>query len=160
MPKKIDVEKEQQFIDYFTDGNTQGNATKSALKAGWDKTPAQMGAYLKRKLSTEIREKNEERILATSSPAISVLQDLLHSEQDAVKLKAAQTILDLSNYSSQNINLKVDNTNSKTDKELIEELNVLLKENPILQKEKPNNTKKKVSLIHSKEKPKRKELIN
>ena len=157
MPKKIDVEKEQAFVDYFTDGSTQGNATKSAEKAGWNKTPAQMGAYLKRKLSAEIRQKNEERILATSSPAISVLQDLLHSDQDAVKLKAAQAILDLSNYSSQNINLVVDNVNSKTDKELLDELNTLLDNNPILKKQK-DITNKKVSIINTKSK--NKELLN
>ena len=157
MPKKIDVEKEQAFVDYFTDGSTQGNATKSAEKAGWNKTPAQMGAYLKRKLSAEIRQKNEERILATSSPAISVLQDLLHSDQDAVKLKAAQAILDLSNYSSQNINLVVDNVNSKTDKELLDELNTLLDNNPILKKQKDINNKK-VSIINTKSK--NKELLN
>jgi phage terminase small subunit len=157
MPKKIDVEKEQAFVDYFTEGSTQGNATKSAEKAGWNKTPAQMGAYLKRKLSAEIRQKNEERILATSSPAISVLQDLLHSDQDAVKLKAAQAILDLSNYSSQNINLVVDNVNSKTDKELLDELNTLLDNNPILKKQK-DITNKKVSIINTKSK--NKELLN
>jgi len=157
MPKKIDVEKEQAFVDYFTEGSTQGNATKSAEKAGWNKTPAQMGSYLKRKLSAEIRQKNEERILATSSPAISVLQDLLHSDQDAVKLKAAQAILDLSNYSSQNINLVVDNVNSKTDKELLDELNTLLDNNPILKKQK-DITNKKVSIINTKSK--NKELLN
>ena len=43
-----------------------------------------MGAYLKRKLQVEIREKNEERIQGTSSKAISVLQSLLNSKQESV----------------------------------------------------------------------------
>jgi hypothetical protein len=86
MPKKIDKEKEQAFIDAFCEGDTAGNATQSAIKAGWskDKSPRQQGAYLKKRYTKEIREKNEERITSTSGMAISVLQDLLRSEQDAV----------------------------------------------------------------------------
>ena len=34
MPKKIDKEKEQAFIDAFCEGDTAGNATQSAIKAG------------------------------------------------------------------------------------------------------------------------------
>jgi len=62
MPKKPDLEKETKFINYFCEGTTQGNATQSAIKAGYNKetNPAQMGAYLRKKLSTEIRKKNEE----------------------------------------------------------------------------------------------------
>ncbi len=91
MPKKIDKEKEMKFLEYFTEGDTQGNATQSCIKAGWDKdkSPRQMGAYLKKKFSKEIREKNEERISSTSGMAISVLQDLLRSEQDSVRLNTA-----------------------------------------------------------------------
>ena len=132
MPKKADKLKEEQFVNYFTDGNTQGNATKSAEKAGWTKTPAQMGAYLKRKLQVEIREKNEERIQGTSSKAISVLQSLLNSEQDSVRLNTAKLVLELGNYSQQTINLNVDNSNNKTDEELVLELKDLLKEVPSL----------------------------
>ena len=78
MPKKIDKEKEQAFIDAFCEGDTAGNATQSAIKAGWskDKSPRQQGSYLKKKYTKEIREKNEERITSTSGMATSVLQDV------------------------------------------------------------------------------------
>jgi|TARA_R110000782_G_scaffold5652_1_gene19528 hypothetical protein len=132
MPKKIDKEKEQSFIDAFCEGDTAGNATQSAIKAGWskDKSPRQQGAYLKKKYTKEIREKNEERITSTSGMAISVLQDLLRSEQDAVRLNTAKLILELGNFSSQTINLNVDNTNQKSDDELISELNTLMQTIP------------------------------
>jgi phage terminase small subunit len=135
MPKKIDKEKEMKFLEYFTEGDTQGNATQSCIKAGWDKnkSPRQMGAYLKKKFSKEIREKNEERISSTSGMAISVLQDLLRSEQDSVRLNTAKLILELGNYSSQNINVNLDNTNQKSDAELIAELQTLMKTMPELQ---------------------------
>ena len=135
MPKKIDKEKEMKFLEYFTEGDTQGNATQSCIKAGWDKdkSPRQMGAYLKKKFSKEIREKNEERISSTSGMAISVLQDLLRSEQDSVRLNTAKLILELGNYSSQNINVNLDNTNQKSDAELIAELQTLMKTMPQLQ---------------------------
>jgi|TARA_R110000824_G_scaffold241935_3_gene430707 phage terminase small subunit len=132
MPKKIDKEKEIKFIECFVEGDTQGNATQSAIKAGWskDKSPRQMGAYLKKKYTSEIREKNEERITSTSGMAISVLQDLLKSEQDAVKLNTAKLILELGNFSSQTINLNIDKTAQKSDDELILELNTLMQSIP------------------------------
>jgi len=135
MPKKIDKEKEQAFIEYFCEGDTAGNATASCIKAGWskDKSPRQMGAYLKNKYLNEIRQKNEERISGTSGLAISVLQDLLKSEQDSVRLNTAKLLLELGNFSSQTINLNVDNTHQKSDDELIAELNDLVKTIPNLQ---------------------------
>ena len=135
MPKKIDKEKEQAFIEYFVEGDTAGNATASCIKAGWskDKSPRQMGAYLKKRYTTEIREKNEERITSTSGMAISVLQDLLtNSEQDTVKLNTARLLLELGNFSSQTINLNVDSTKQKSDEELFSELKVSMKTIPAM----------------------------
>ncbi len=135
MPKKIDKDKEEKFIEYFCEGDTQGNATQSAIKAGWEnnKSIRFQARYLKNKYAKEIRKKQEERIASTSGIAISVLQDLLHSEQDAVKLNTAKLILELGNFSSQTINLNVDNTKDKTDDELIKELQGLLKGVPELE---------------------------
>lgn len=134
MPKRIDKEKEEKFIDFFCQGDTAGNATQSAIKAGWEnnKSIRFQARYLKNKYSKEIRKKQEERIASTSGVAISVLQDLLHSEQDAVKLNTAKLILELGNFSSQTINLNVDKTAEKSDAELITELKGLLKESPEL----------------------------
>ena len=86
MPKKIDKEQEMKFVEYYVEGSTACNASQSAKKAGWVKNHKQMGAYLKKKYIQEIREKNEERISSTSGKAITVLQELLHSDQDAVRL--------------------------------------------------------------------------
>ena len=121
MPKKIDKEKEQDFIEYFVEGDSAGNATQSAIKAGWskDKSPRQMGAYLKKKYTTEIREKNEERITSTSGMAISVLQDLLKSEQDAVRLNTAKLILELGSFSSLKPKSEVIESSEITKKKII-----------------------------------------
>ena len=37
MPKKINKEKEQAFIDAFCEGETANNAVQSAIKAGYSK---------------------------------------------------------------------------------------------------------------------------
>tara|TARA_R100001443_G_C3361148_1_gene179097 strand:- start:3784 stop:4281 length:498 start_codon:yes stop_codon:yes gene_type:complete len=134
MPKKIDKEKEMKFVEFYCEGETQGNATQSCIKAGWekDKSPRQMGSYLKKKYAVEIRERNEDRISSTSGMAITVLQDLLRSEQDSVRLNTAKLILELGNYHSQNINLNVDKMSSKSDDELMRELQELLKTMPNL----------------------------
>ena len=135
MPKKIDKEKEDKFIEFYCEGETAGNATQSCIKAGWSDSskPRQMGAYLKKKYSENIRKKQEERISSAAGSAISVLQDLLLSEQDAVKLNTARLILELGNFSSQTINLNVDKTADKTDGELVAELQKLIASNPDLQ---------------------------
>ena len=128
MPKKITKDQEKAFIECFCEGTTAGNATKSAQKCGY-----KMGSYLKNKLQAEIRAFNEQRIASSSGMAINVLQDLLvHSEQDSVKMNVAKLILELGNYSSQNINLNVDNIASKTDDELVQELQSLVKDMPHL----------------------------
>jgi hypothetical protein len=132
MPKKISKEDEQKFIDYYLEGETAGNATQSAKKAGWTSNPTQMGSYLKKKYAHEIREKNEDRITSTSGLAITVLQDLLRSEQDAVRLNTAKLVLEMGGFSSQNINLNVDKAQSKSDEELIEELQGLVAKIPAL----------------------------
>ena len=132
MPRKISKEDEQKFIDYYLEGETAGNATQSAKKAGWTSNPTQMGSYLKKKYAHEIREKNEDRITSTSGLAITVLQDLLRSEQDAVRLNTAKLVLEMGGFSSQNINLNVDKVTQKSDAELIEELQGLVSKIPAL----------------------------
>ena len=132
MPRKISKEDEQKFIDYYLEGETAGNAAQSAKKAGWTSNPTQMGSYLKKKYAHEIREKNEDRITSTSGLAITVLQDLLRSEQDAVRLNTAKLVLEMGGFSSQNINLNVDKATQKSDAELIEELQGLVSKIPAL----------------------------
>ena len=132
MPKRIDREKELKFIEYYTEGDTAGNASASAAKAGWKDDSRQMGYYLKNKYVAEIKQKNEERISSTSGLAISVLQNLLHSEQDNVRLNTAKLVLEMGGFSSQNINLNVDKATQKSDEELIQELQGLVAKIPSL----------------------------
>ena len=132
MPRKISKEDEQKFIEYYLEGETAGNAAQSAKKAGWTSNPTQMGYYLKNKYVAEIKQKNEERIASTSGLAISVLQNLLHSEQDNVRLNTAKLVLEMGGFSSQNINLNVEKGQNKTDEELIEELQGLVSKIPAL----------------------------
>ena len=127
-----DEKKEKLFIEYFTSGDTLSNATKSAQKAGYNKNPSQMGYVLKKKYEKEIRKINEERITGVSGKAINVLEDLLHSDQDSVRLNCAKLILELGNYSSQNININMEDNKHKTDAELIEELQGLVAKIPAL----------------------------
>tara|TARA_R100001510_G_scaffold39917_1_gene36325 strand:+ start:287 stop:784 length:498 start_codon:yes stop_codon:yes gene_type:complete len=149
MPKKIDKEKEMKFVEFYCEGETQGNATQSCIKAGWekDKSPRQMGSYLKKKYAVEIRERNEDRISSTSGMAITVLQDLLRSEQDSVRLNTAKLILELGNYHSQNINLNVDKMSSKSDDELMKELQELLKTMPNLNPKLENKEETKDEVV-------------
>tara|TARA_R100001509_G_scaffold152136_1_gene111998 strand:+ start:450 stop:947 length:498 start_codon:yes stop_codon:yes gene_type:complete len=149
MPKKIDKEKEMKFVEFYCEGETQGNATQSCIKAGWekDKSPRQMGSYLKKKYAVEIRERNEDRISSTSGMAITVLQDLLRSEQDSVRLNTAKLILELGNYHSQNINLNVDKMSSKSDDELMRELQELLKTMPNLNPKLENKEETKDEVV-------------
>ena len=149
MPKKIDKEKEMKFVEFYCEGETQGNATQSCIKAGWekDKSPRQMGSYLKKKYAVEIRERNEDRISSTAGMAITVLQDLLRSEQDSVRLNTAKLILELGNYHSQNINLNVDKMSSKSDDELMKELQELLKTMPNLNPKLENKEETKDEVV-------------
>lgn len=126
-----DEKKEKLFVEYMTSGDTVSNATASAKKAGYTKNPSQHGYWLKKKYDKEIRSINELKITSTSSLAINVLKDLLvNSEQDSVKLNTAKLLLELGNYSQQNINLSVDDVSSKTDEELVKELRTLMTKMP------------------------------
>ena len=127
-----DEKKEKLFVEYFTSGETLANATKSAKKAGYNKNPSQMGYVLKKKYEKEIRKINEEKITGVSGKAINVLEDLLHSDQDSVRLNCAKLILELGNYSSQNININMEDNKHKTDAELVEELQGLVAKIPTL----------------------------
>ena len=133
MPKKSDAEKERKFVELFCEGETAGNATQSCVKAGWDiKNPGQMGAYLRKKLSADIRKKNEERISNMAGKTISRLEQLLFSEQDSVSLNSAKAILEMGNFNPQTLNINVEENKHKTDEELILELQGLVKKIPAL----------------------------
>lgn len=143
MPKKISKEDEQKFIDYYTEGETAGNATQAAKKAGFNNK--QMGHYLKNKYATDIVKRIEQRkavnktkISGSASAAIDLINLLMKtSANDMCRLKSAERILDLGGYSSdQNINLNVEKEELKklTDQELAEKIATLSKKIPALRK--------------------------
>ena len=128
--KKADTRKEQIFIERYC---LTGNAKASAIASGYKESSAtSMGHYLKKKFRSEIRDKQEERINSVSGIAITTLTELLHSEQDSVRLNTAKLILKLGNYHATNINFNVDKESHKTDEELIIELKSLMKDMPNL----------------------------
>ena len=94
------------FIDNFT-GQCGGNATQSAIKAGYsDKTAKQQGYALKKQLSLEIEEKNRQ---------------LLNNN---VPLAITTSVLDRNNM--QTVHKILDVTHNKTDEQLKVELEHLL----------------------------------
>jgi len=125
--KKADTQKEEKFIEHYS---MTGNAKESAIECGYKESSAtSMGHYLKKKLAVPIQQKQTERINSISGIAISTLEQLLNSEQDAVKLNTAKLILELGGYNHKNINLNIDtHSEQKTDKQLVDELQILMKD--------------------------------
>ena len=106
--KKIDREKENQFVEYFVES---GNATQSAIKIGYPK----------------------EYIRGRSSKSIGVLESLLNAESENVRLNACKLVLDCNGYTNDtNVNVKVNHSDldSKTDEELIAEFDSLIGRRP------------------------------
>ena len=120
------TERQILFIDNYT-GQCQGNATQSAIKAGYsDKTAKQQGYQLKQLLSLEIEEKNRQLLNGAVPLAIKTLRDLIEDSKTAgsVKLGAVNSILDRNNYSG---TTKIEDvTHNKTDEQLQTELQHLL----------------------------------
>ena len=120
------TERQILFIDNYT-GQCQGNATQSAIKAGYsDKTAKQQGYQLKQLLSLEIEEKNRQLLNGAVPLAIKTLRDLIEDSKTAgsVKLGAVNSILDRNNY--QGTTKIEDVTHNKTDEQLQTELQHLL----------------------------------
>ena len=114
------------FIENFT-GQCGGNATQSAIKAGYsDKTAKQQGYQLKKQLSLEIEEKNRQLLNGAVPLAIKTLRDLIEDTKTAgaVKLGAINSVLDRNNYSG--VTKIEDITHNKTDLQLQNELKHLL----------------------------------
>tara|TARA_R100000734_G_C3274511_1_gene69628 strand:+ start:76 stop:570 length:495 start_codon:yes stop_codon:yes gene_type:complete len=122
MPKKIDRESEELFIEYFTEGETAGNAGASAKKAGWKNNHNEMGRYLKQKLQADITKRAQETLTNFAGPTIARLKQLLYDDSSAVSLNCAKTILEMGGFNNQNINISYDDVAERSDEELINEL--------------------------------------
>ena len=127
--KKADYEKERKFIEHYA---VTGKASESCVLAGYKKeNSAQMGYYLKSKLSKDILEAQRDVALSLTGGAISKLKSLLESESDNVVLNACKLILDINGFNSQEVNVNLNNKSDKSDEELISELKSLLSDDDI-----------------------------
>ena len=127
--KKADYEKERKFIEHYA---VTGKASESCVLAGYKKeNSAQMGYYLKSKLSKDILQAQRDVALSLTGGAISKLKSLLESESDNVVLNACKLILDINGFNSQEVNVNLNNKADKSDEELISELKSLLSDDDI-----------------------------
>jgi len=121
---QILTDKQKLFIEYFSQ---TGNATQSAIKAGYsEKTAEQQGYELKNKLENQI-DTATKKLLGSAVPmAINKLKKLIENDNTSasVQLGAINSLLDRTGY--QTTTKIEDVTGKKTDEELKSELQHLL----------------------------------
>ena len=121
---KILTEQQKMFVQNFSQ---TGNATQSAIKAGYSpKTAEQQGYELKNKLAHEIETATKKLIASAVPMAVNKLQDLVEDPKVSVsvKLGAINSILDRTGY--QTVHKVEDVTGKKSEEELEIELKTLL----------------------------------
>ena len=121
---KILTEQQKMFVQNFSQ---TGNATQSAIKAGYSpKTAEQQGYELKNKLAHEIETATKKLIASAVPMAVNKLQDLVEDPKvsASVKLGAINSILDRTGY--QTVHKVEDVTGKKSEEELEVELKNLL----------------------------------
>ena len=114
---------QSDFIYYFS---RTGNATQSAIKAGYKKTNAdKMGYELKTRYQQQIDDEIKKQLSGSVPMALNRVVTLAQSaKQESIQLQASKDLLDRAGY--QAVNLHQDVTNERSDKELQEELNTIL----------------------------------
>ena len=118
------TDQQKRFIEYFSQ---TGNATQSAIKAGYsEKTAEQQGYELKNKLMNEIDAATRKLLSSAVPMAVEKLKSLIDGDKvsPSVKLGAINSLLDRTGY--QTVHKVEDITGKKTDEELRNELNHLL----------------------------------
>ena len=118
------TDQQKRFIEYFSQ---TGNATQSAIKAGYsEKTAEQQGYELKNKLSNEIDTATRKLLSGAVPMAVDKLKSLIEGDKisPSVKLGAINSLLDRTGY--QTTHKVEDVTGKKTDEELRQELQHLL----------------------------------
>ena len=123
--KKADLQKEELFIEHYVD---TGNAKASAIASGYtEKSAKSMGFYLKRKLASQIEEKQKDVLLNMNNKSLSVLERLLNADSENVRLNACKLVLECNGFSKDsNVNLNVNDMRNSTDEELLDELKTIL----------------------------------
>jgi len=131
------TDKQKMFIEYFSQ---TGNATQSAIKAGYsEKTAEQQGYELKNKLQNQI-ESATKKLLGSAVPmAVDKLKKLIENDKTtpSVQLGAINSLLDRTGY--QTTTKFEDITGKKTDEELKAELDHLLNNMKIIKLTDPND---------------------
>jgi len=118
------TDQQKRFIEYFSQ---TGNATQSAIKAGYsEKTAEQQGYELKNKLSSEIDDATRKLLSSAVPMAVDKLKSLIEGDKisPSVKLGAINSLLDRTGY--QTTHKVEDVTGKKKDEELRQDLHALL----------------------------------
>ena len=124
MSVKTLTDKQKQFVQNFSQ---TGNATQSAIAAGYSPATAEQQGYeLKKKLAVEIDDATRQALGGAVPMAVEKLQSLISDDKvsPAVKLGAINSILDRTGY--QTVHKVEDVTKQRTDEELQTELQHLL----------------------------------
>ena len=119
------TERQDKFIEHYS---ITGNATQSAIEAGYsEKTAKQKGYELKKNLRHEINEQTQ-KVLADKIPAsLNVLSKLAEgAESESVRLGAVKDILDRAGLKPIERS-EVTTVERMSDEEIQRELNALLK---------------------------------
>ena len=125
MSVKTLTDKQKQFVQNFSQ---TGNATQSAIAAGYSAATAEQQGYeLKKKLAVEIDDATRQALGGAVPMAVEKLQSLIIDDKvsPAVKLGAINSILDRTGY--QTVHKVEDVTKQRSDEELQTELEHLLK---------------------------------
>ena len=125
MSVKTLTDKQKQFVQNFSQ---TGNATQSAIAAGYSAATAEQQGYeLKKKLAVEIDDATRQALGGAVPMAVEKLQSLITDDKvsPAVKLGAINSILDRTGY--QTVHKVEDVTKQRSDEELQTELEHLLK---------------------------------
>lgn len=124
MMHKTLTDKQKAFVENFSQ---TGNATQSAIKAGYSKATAEQQGYnLKQQLSHEIDTETKKLLGSVVPLAIDKLTKLVNDDKisPAVRLGAINSILDRTGY--QTVHKVEDVTKQRSDEELQAELQHLL----------------------------------
>ena len=94
--------RQERFIDYFV---ATGNATQSAIKAGYSEKAASARGYeLKNRYQAEIEKKTRAAIRSLVPGALAQLKSLaLEGESEAVRFQATRDILDRAGFKPKDV---------------------------------------------------------
>ena len=112
------TDKEILFIENYA---LSGNATEAARACGYDSNSGQMGYYLKKRLGKEIEQKQHDICRDLTPRSIHVLEQMLDSKSDSVKLATCKYILsDLNGFGKENINVHLSHVEADRERSTVE----------------------------------------